>query len=266
MGYPFNFNSGWCVWRTSAIPGLAQDAVPLGLIVIALLLTGNVRGVREAGAIFSAPTYAFHRSDVRANRSWAGRRCCARLRARTGRRGTAGRGRDRFAGAACVLLRRRRDDGDRGHLQRRARPQEARDPQRAHSFDCDGLPVGGDVRRAGRADASRRHRPPRRPDRPLPTRAPTMQCHPSFEAGWALIFASSILRLPRAASWPCCRRGRRCSLPLADDRSSSSLACASIRVPEPKLISPARHREYVTSTCGPGRAPMPHGRNRRTQR
>jgi amino acid transporter len=59
MGYPFNFNSGWCVWRTSAIPGLAQDAVPLGLIVIALLLTGNLRGVHEAGAIFSAPTYAF---------------------------------------------------------------------------------------------------------------------------------------------------------------------------------------------------------------
>jgi amino acid transporter len=44
---------------TSAIPGLAQDAVPLGLAAIAILLAGNLRGVRQAGAIFSAPTYAF---------------------------------------------------------------------------------------------------------------------------------------------------------------------------------------------------------------
>jgi amino acid transporter len=44
---------------TSAVPSLAREAVPLGLIVIMLLLAGNLRGVREAGAIFSAPTYAF---------------------------------------------------------------------------------------------------------------------------------------------------------------------------------------------------------------
>ncbi|MGH2408226.1 MAG: APC family permease, partial [Candidatus Limnocylindrales bacterium] len=44
---------------TSAVPGLANDAVPLGLATIAILLAGNLRGVREAGAIFSAPTYAF---------------------------------------------------------------------------------------------------------------------------------------------------------------------------------------------------------------
>jgi amino acid transporter len=44
---------------TSAVPGLADDAVPLGLAAIAILLAGNLRGVREAGAIFSAPTYAF---------------------------------------------------------------------------------------------------------------------------------------------------------------------------------------------------------------
>ncbi|MGH2823369.1 MAG: APC family permease [Thermoleophilaceae bacterium] len=44
---------------TSAVPGLAHYAVPLGLAAIALLLTGNLRGVRQAGAIFSAPTYAF---------------------------------------------------------------------------------------------------------------------------------------------------------------------------------------------------------------
>ena len=44
---------------TSAVPGLAHIAVPLGLAAIAILLTGNLRGVRQAGAIFSAPTYAF---------------------------------------------------------------------------------------------------------------------------------------------------------------------------------------------------------------
>jgi amino acid transporter len=44
---------------TSAIPGLAQHTLPLGLATIAILLAGNLRGVREAGAIFSAPTYAF---------------------------------------------------------------------------------------------------------------------------------------------------------------------------------------------------------------
>ncbi len=44
---------------TSAVPGLTHDAVPLGLATIAILLAGNLRGVREAGTIFSAPTYAF---------------------------------------------------------------------------------------------------------------------------------------------------------------------------------------------------------------
>jgi amino acid transporter len=44
---------------TSALPDLSSAAVPLGLAVIAILLVGNLRGVREAGAIFSTPTYAF---------------------------------------------------------------------------------------------------------------------------------------------------------------------------------------------------------------
>ena len=44
---------------TSAVPSLGNNAVPLGLAAIAILLTGNLRGVRQAGAIFSAPTYAF---------------------------------------------------------------------------------------------------------------------------------------------------------------------------------------------------------------
>jgi amino acid transporter len=44
---------------TSAIPQLTHAAVPLGLAAIAILVAVNLRGVRQAGAIFSAPTYAF---------------------------------------------------------------------------------------------------------------------------------------------------------------------------------------------------------------
>ncbi|SCL18303.1 amino acid/polyamine/organocation transporter, APC superfamily [Micromonospora rhizosphaerae] len=44
---------------TSALPGLAPETVPLGVLVIAVLLAGNLRGVRTAGNIFVLPTYAF---------------------------------------------------------------------------------------------------------------------------------------------------------------------------------------------------------------
>jgi hypothetical protein len=44
---------------TSAMPALAPLSVVLGLVVIAVLLGGNLRGVRAAGNLFAAPTYAF---------------------------------------------------------------------------------------------------------------------------------------------------------------------------------------------------------------
>jgi amino acid transporter len=44
---------------TSAIPAFAPAIVPIGAGVIAVLLAGNLRGVRQAGALFAAPTYAF---------------------------------------------------------------------------------------------------------------------------------------------------------------------------------------------------------------
>ncbi|HWE11306.1 MAG TPA: APC family permease [Solirubrobacteraceae bacterium] len=44
---------------TSAIPWLGSGTVLIGVGVIAVLLAGNLRGVRQAGAIFAAPTYAF---------------------------------------------------------------------------------------------------------------------------------------------------------------------------------------------------------------
>ncbi|HXW58663.1 MAG TPA: APC family permease [Solirubrobacteraceae bacterium] len=44
---------------TSALPSLASARVEIGLVVIALLVAGNMRGVRDAGAAFAAPTYLF---------------------------------------------------------------------------------------------------------------------------------------------------------------------------------------------------------------
>jgi amino acid transporter len=44
---------------TSAVPGLQSAVVPIGIGMIAVLLIANVRGVRQAGALFAAPTYLF---------------------------------------------------------------------------------------------------------------------------------------------------------------------------------------------------------------
>jgi amino acid transporter len=44
---------------TSAIPSLQPAVVPIGVALIAFLLAVNLRGVRQAGALFAAPTYAF---------------------------------------------------------------------------------------------------------------------------------------------------------------------------------------------------------------
>jgi amino acid transporter len=44
---------------TSAIPSISGAVVPAGAAVIALLVAANLRGVREAGTLFAAPTYAF---------------------------------------------------------------------------------------------------------------------------------------------------------------------------------------------------------------
>jgi amino acid transporter len=44
---------------TSAIPSVAPATVPIGLVVIVLLVAGNLRGAREAGAAFAAPTFLF---------------------------------------------------------------------------------------------------------------------------------------------------------------------------------------------------------------
>jgi amino acid transporter len=43
----------------SAFPPLAAHRVALGCLAIALVAIGNLRGIRESGAIFAAPTYFF---------------------------------------------------------------------------------------------------------------------------------------------------------------------------------------------------------------
>ena len=44
---------------TSALPSWHLDAVPLSLGVVTILMLGNLRGVRESGRLFAAPTYFF---------------------------------------------------------------------------------------------------------------------------------------------------------------------------------------------------------------
>jgi amino acid transporter len=44
---------------TSAIPSLDSARVVIGLVVIVLLVAGNLRGARDAGAAFAAPTFLF---------------------------------------------------------------------------------------------------------------------------------------------------------------------------------------------------------------
>ncbi len=44
---------------TSAIPDLHDVRVPIGVVVIALITVGNLRGIREAGTLFAVPTYCF---------------------------------------------------------------------------------------------------------------------------------------------------------------------------------------------------------------
>ncbi|MGI8609868.1 MAG: APC family permease [Candidatus Dormibacteria bacterium] len=43
----------------SAFPSMAPYTVPMGLAVIGLIVLANLRGIKEAGTIFTAPTYLF---------------------------------------------------------------------------------------------------------------------------------------------------------------------------------------------------------------
>jgi amino acid transporter len=44
---------------SSAIPSISSATVVIGVVALVLLVAGNVRGAREAGVLFAAPTYLF---------------------------------------------------------------------------------------------------------------------------------------------------------------------------------------------------------------
>ncbi|HEU4760650.1 MAG TPA: APC family permease [Dehalococcoidia bacterium] len=44
---------------TSAVPDLDAVRVPMGIAVVGLITLGNLRGIRESGTLFAAPTYYF---------------------------------------------------------------------------------------------------------------------------------------------------------------------------------------------------------------
>src|SRR5262245_5219266 len=44
---------------TSALPDLQINRVEMALVFVAILMIGNLRGIRESGQIFAVPTYFF---------------------------------------------------------------------------------------------------------------------------------------------------------------------------------------------------------------
>jgi hypothetical protein len=44
---------------TSAFPVLFEHRVALGVFFIVAIMTANLRGIRESGNLFAAPTYLF---------------------------------------------------------------------------------------------------------------------------------------------------------------------------------------------------------------
>ena len=102
-------------------PGLSQHVVVVDVVMIVLLMTINLRGVREAGAAFVAPDLHLHRLARRC--CWSS--ACIHLLvdgAPTPRRTCpdGDRGRDRVPRAARVRRRLHGDDRRRGDRQRRA--------------------------------------------------------------------------------------------------------------------------------------------------
>lgn len=79
---------------TSAYPALAGHAVALGIACVALLMIGNLRGVRESGIAFSVPTYVFIAMmvlliGIGAFRAWFGQELGPSPEAPSGPRGPA---------------------------------------------------------------------------------------------------------------------------------------------------------------------------------
>ena len=121
----------------SAFPALDPVKVEIGVVAIALITLGNLRGLREAGNIFAIPTYLFlvsaflmigdrHVPDPVPGRHGPG----ADARGRSAAMQDTASGADHPHPAAGVRVRRRRPDRHRGDRDRRAGVQAARGAER----------------------------------------------------------------------------------------------------------------------------------------
>ena len=135
---------------TSAAPELVPFTVELGLAVIGLMVLVNLRGVREAGTIFAAPTYLFILAMVALLIAGGVRLVLAGphnpIEHQTNYPTAIG-----LEGLTLFLILKafssglHRADGGGGHLQRRSDLQAARVAQRADHPDGHGGPGGRPV-------------------------------------------------------------------------------------------------------------------------
>ena len=131
-----------------AFRGLADHRVALGLGFIALLTAANLRGLKESGRIFAAPTYLYIMTlaillAVGLGRSFFGHIDPVPFdpEAFEGTLKAGGYPRP-VPHPAGVLVRGRGPDRRRGDLQRRAGLPPARVEERRHHHDDDGRPAG----------------------------------------------------------------------------------------------------------------------------
>jgi amino acid transporter len=155
---------------TSAYPSMQPATVWIGVGVIVILLAGNLRGVRQAGAMFAVPTYAF----------------IAAIAALViaGLVHAAGRGFHpvAFVQAVTVLLVLRAfaaglhgHDRHRGHLQRRASVQADRVAQRPDHAELDDRAAHRHVRRHPGNHPAGRDRARGQPDHAVPVGPPQLR-------------------------------------------------------------------------------------------
>ena len=136
---------------TSAFPDLHGERVLIAVVLVAFLTVGNLRGIREAGLLFAAPTYLYVFSvfgliGIGLWRVLSGTIPAPVAAHRVGPgRGHAGA--DAAPPPARVLFRVGGAHRDRGRGQRRARLQGAIGPQRQHRAGGDGIALRHAVRR-----------------------------------------------------------------------------------------------------------------------
>jgi hypothetical protein len=159
---------------TSAFPSLQSASVWMDVAVIVVLLAGNLPGVRQAGAVFAVPTYAF---IVAIGALVIARlvHSAARPHPYTHPPSRYHRSPERAAGAARLCLWFDGDDRHRGNLECRAVVQAKPVAQCPHNVDLDDRVAHRDVRwSAGDQQAGRRG-PGGKPDGAVSARPPQLR-------------------------------------------------------------------------------------------